>query len=89
MAGRDMIVMSLSEVKRLKLIQSAIDRHMTQKTAASMMGISERQVRRLVKVVREGGRRIIDFPTRSKRRQYLFTREDILILGLPWRRRSF
>jgi hypothetical protein len=53
MAGRDMIVMSIREVKRLKAVQSAIERHITQKAAASMIGLSERQVRRLVKSVRE------------------------------------
>ena len=55
MAGRDMIVMSIREVKRLKAVQSAIERHITQKTAASMIGLSERQVRRLVKAIREQG----------------------------------
>ena len=55
MARRDMIVMSIREVRRLKAVQSAIDRHITQKTAARMVGLSERQVRRLVKVVNEQG----------------------------------
>jgi len=55
MAGRDMIVMSMREVKRLKAVGSAIARHITQKTAASMIGLSERQVRRMVKVIREQG----------------------------------
>jgi transposase len=57
MAGRGMIVMSLREVKRLKAVQSAIDKHITQKTAASLLGMSERQVRRLVKVIKEKGDR--------------------------------
>jgi transposase len=47
--------MSLREVRRLKAVQSAMDRHVTQKAVASMLGLSERQVRRLVKVVREKG----------------------------------
>lgn len=57
MAGKDMIVMSLREVRRLKVVQSVIDRHITQKAAALILGVSERQVRRLVNVVREGGDR--------------------------------
>lgn len=57
MAGRDIIVMSIGEVRRLKAVQSAIDGHVTQKTAASMLGLSERQVRRLVRDVRERGER--------------------------------
>jgi transposase len=55
MAGRDMIVMSMREIKRLKAVQSAIEKHITQKTAGSMIGLSERQVRRIVKAVREQG----------------------------------
>jgi transposase len=55
MAGKDIVVMSYGEVKRLKALQSVIDRHITQHTAATMLGLSERQVRRLVKVVREQG----------------------------------
>ena len=55
MAGRDIIIMSIGEVRRLKSVQSVIDRHITQKTAATILGLSERQVRRLVKGVRERG----------------------------------
>jgi hypothetical protein len=54
MAGRDRIVMSLGEVKRLKLIHSAIDRQITQKSVSTILGLSERQVRRLVKVYQRG-----------------------------------
>ena len=57
MARRDMIVMSLREVKRLKAVQSAIDRQVTQKAAALMVNLSERQVRRLVTAVRSHGDR--------------------------------
>jgi transposase len=55
MAGRDMMVMSRREIRRLKVVQTAIDGHITQKAAASMLGLSERQVGRLVKAVRERG----------------------------------
>jgi transposase len=55
MARRDIVVMSYGEVKRLKAVQSVIDRHITQHMAATMLGLSERQVRRLVKGVREQG----------------------------------
>ncbi len=57
MAGKDIIVMSLGEVRRLKAVQSALEGHITQRVAASMLGLSERQVRRLVKEVRERGDR--------------------------------
>jgi transposase len=55
MAERDMVVMSLGEVKRLKLIQSAIDRQISQKRVSGILRLSERQIRRLVKAVREEG----------------------------------
>jgi transposase len=57
MTGRDMIVMSLREVRRLKAVQTALDKQITQKDAASLLGLSERQVQRLVKVIREKGER--------------------------------
>ena len=47
--------MSLREIKRLKAVQEAIDWHITQRAAASVVGLSERQVRRLVSAVRHEG----------------------------------
>jgi hypothetical protein len=55
MVGKDMIVMSIREVKCLKAVQTVIDKRITQKVAASMLGLSGRQVRRLV--IREQGDR--------------------------------
>ncbi|MFQ5586045.1 MAG: ISNCY family transposase [Thermodesulfobacteriota bacterium] len=57
MAGKDIIYMSLRELKRLKVIHEAIESHITQKKAAFMTGLSERQVRRLVSAVRAAGER--------------------------------
>lgn len=83
MAGKDMIVMSIREVRRLKLVQAAIDRHITQKTAASMVGLSERQVRRLIKGVREHGDEGIIHALRSRpsnRRYPEEVREQVISL---------
>ncbi|MFQ5586298.1 MAG: ISNCY family transposase, partial [Thermodesulfobacteriota bacterium] len=55
MAGEDIIYMSLQELKRLKAVQESIERHITQKAAASITGLSERQIRRLVRAVRQEG----------------------------------
>ena len=55
MAGKDIIEMSLKELKRLKLVHRSIEGQITQKTAAEMVGLSERQIRRIVKAVREDG----------------------------------
>jgi transposase len=55
MAGEDIIRMSSRELKRLHIVHQAMDGQMTQQTASSMLDLSERQVRRLVKSVRESG----------------------------------
>lgn len=83
MVGKDMIVMSMREVKRLKAVQSALERHITQKTAASMVGLSERQVRRMVKGIRERGEQGIIHGLRgqpSNRRFSEEMRETVLSL---------
>lgn len=46
---------NMKEIKRITLIQSAIDKQRTQKEVANALGISERQVRKLVKRFREEG----------------------------------
>lgn len=61
MAERDIIVMSIGEIKRLKLIESAIDRQISQKEVSGILRLSERQIRRLVKAVRtEGDKGIVN-----------------------------
>jgi transposase len=67
MTERDMIVMSIGEVRRLKAVESSIDGHVTQKTVAAILGLSERQVRRLVRAVRERGDRGIIHALRGRR----------------------
>ncbi len=57
MAGRDTLVMSLEEVRRLRVVHMVIEKHTTEKAAALLLKVSERQVRRLVKAVRAGGDR--------------------------------
>ncbi len=66
MPGREIIRMSIRELKRLKLVQEAIGKHITQKMAAELLGISERQVRRLVKLVRKEGERGLVHRSRGK-----------------------
>jgi transposase len=75
--------MSIEEIKRLKAVQVAMEKHITQKTAASMLRLSERQVRRLVKVVREQGDKGIIHGLRgrpSHRRLSEEAREKVLSL---------
>lgn len=66
MAGKDIVEMSLREVRRLKAVQGAIDGQITQRAAASMVGLSERQARRLVRAVREEGDRGIIHKARGR-----------------------
>ena len=49
------IRMSNKELMRVHLINNVIERKMTQVEAAGIMGISDRQVRAIVKRVREEG----------------------------------
>ena len=55
MAGEDIIRMSLKDLRRLKVLHAVLDKHFTQKAAAFHLDLSERQLRRLVKSVREFG----------------------------------
>jgi len=66
MAGKDIIEMRIKELKRLKIIHEAIEKHITQKAAASMIGITERQIRRIIKAVRKEGDKGIIHKSRRK-----------------------
>ena len=55
MAGEDIIRMSVRELRRLQVVHKVLDQEMTQKTAASLLDLSERHLRRLVRSVREFG----------------------------------
>lgn len=83
MAGRDILVMSIGEVRRLKVVQSAIEGRVTQKVAAEMMGLSERQVRRLVRGVRKRGERGIIHGLRGRPSNRRFSEEKrVRVLSL-------
>ena len=83
MGGKDIIEMSMRELKRLKVVQEAIDGHITQNEAALMLGLSERQVRRVVRAVREEGDRGVIHKSRglpSNRRMPDHVKEKALLL---------
>jgi transposase len=54
-AEQDMISMSRREVKRLYLIHQALEEKITQVEAAGLIGLSDRQIRRLIKRIRLEG----------------------------------
>jgi len=62
----DMITMSRRETKRLHIIHQALDKRITQKTAAELVGLSSRQLRRMLKRVREEGDDGISHRSRGK-----------------------
>ena len=55
MYRKDIIIMRREEVKRLQLVRKVIEGELKQRVISEAIGISERQVRRLVKRVREEG----------------------------------
>ena len=55
MVRKDIITMSREEIRRVGLIQRVEERRITQKHVGKVLGISERQVNRLVKRYREKG----------------------------------
>lgn len=55
MTEKDMITMSRRETKRLHIIHQALDKRITQEKAAELVGLSSRQLRRMIKRVREEG----------------------------------
>ena len=54
-ADKDMITMSRREARRLHVLHQALEGKVTQREAVGLMGLSERQVRRLVQRVRAEG----------------------------------
>jgi transposase len=57
MRREDTVVMSVKELRRLAVVRQAIERRVTQRQAAGLLGLSVRQVRRLVRRVRREGER--------------------------------
>ena len=55
MAGKEIIVMRVKELKRIPVIQNIINRQITQQEAANILGLCRRQIIRLVKKVKEKG----------------------------------
>ncbi len=67
MAEKDIIVMSQKEVNRLYVIRQTLDKSITQEQAAKLLGVTDRQVRRIVKSVRLTGDTGIRHKSRGKR----------------------
>lgn len=57
MVGEDRVLMSVKELRRLPVIQQALEKKLTQKQAGELLGLTVRQVRRLIQRVRHEGAR--------------------------------
>jgi len=55
MAGKDILVMSRKEAKRLHVIRKLIEGEISQINASEMLGLSVRQVRRITERIEERG----------------------------------
>ena len=67
MARKDLLMLKQKELRRLHVVNKAVQGEITQKKAAELSGLSERQIRRIVKRIRsEGDQGIIH---RSRGRQ--------------------
>ncbi len=66
MAEKDIIVMSQKEVNRLYVIRQTLDKAITQEQAAKILGVTDRQVRRIAKSVRLTGDAGIQHKARGK-----------------------
>ena len=55
MAEKDMITMSRQEAKRLHIIHQAMEQKITQTEAATLIDLSDRQIRRMIKRIRKEG----------------------------------
>jgi transposase len=65
-AEQDMIRMSKREAKRLHIIHQALDEQITQAEAARLIAISDRQIRRMIRRIREEGDEGICHRSRGK-----------------------
>ncbi|MCK4402067.1 ISNCY family transposase [bacterium] len=66
MAERDIIMASQREIKRLHVIHKILDKELKQVEAVDILGLSDRQIRRVVKTVRIEGDKGITHKSRGK-----------------------
>jgi len=66
MAGGDIITMSQKELKRLHIINKILDKRLKQVEAVKILGLCDRQIRRIVKKIRIKGDKAIIHRSRGK-----------------------
>ena len=66
MAGKDIIIMRQKELKRLHVINKVMEGELTQVEAAEILSLSERQIGRIVKRIKEEGDKGIQHRSRGR-----------------------
>src|SRR3990172_3042746 len=83
MAGKDIVMLSGKELKRLKIIQAIIDRKMMQTEGGKILGLTARQIRRIINRVKIEGDKGLCHRARGKhsnRRKSAELREIVIKL---------
>lgn len=66
MARKDIIIMSTKELKRLPVIHNVINKQITQREAAEILGLCDRQIRRIATRVKTGGEETLMHKSRGR-----------------------
>jgi transposase len=66
MVEKDIIMMSRDELKRLHVLRQTLDNNLSQVKAAQILDLSDRQIRRIIKRLRDGGEAAIVHKARGK-----------------------
>lgn len=83
MSQIEIIMLTQKELKRLKIIQEAINKHITQKQAAELLALSQRQIANLIQRVKKEGDKGIIHRLRGKpsnRKISLKTKDKVIAL---------
>ena len=55
MAGKDIIMATQEELRKLHVVRKTIEKNITQNEAAELLGLSDRQIRRIAESIRLEG----------------------------------
>jgi len=77
MVRKDVITMSIEEIKRLRLIEKVKVKRIKQREAAEMLGLTERQIRRIVKRFKEEGEKGLTHRLRGRGSNRRISEEEI------------
>ena len=66
MAGKDIVLMSTKELKRVPVIHNLLNRQLSQIEAANSLGLSTRQIRRITQRIRQNGNLALTHRSRGR-----------------------